>query len=123
ADRAACALIAPALGESAALLPVALTASVQSLSVRSFADSAVDQSGNVIAHRVRWFDGWAAVLGGGAQANAASGDWHMNRELKIGSEGGRVALRWRDGEAAGYSLVLERLAVQGGELPLLKLSI
>lgn len=47
----------------------------------------------------------------------------MNRNLRIGSDGGRVAINWRDGQPSGHALLLERMAVQQGQLPLLKLSV
>ena len=47
----------------------------------------------------------------------------MNRELRLGSEGGRVALKWRDGQPSGYSLMLERATYRDGNVPVLKLSV
>jgi hypothetical protein len=43
--------------------------------------------------------------------------------VRIGSEGGRYALHWRDGAPSGYSLALERLTYRDGNVPVLKLSV
>lgn len=123
ADRARCATLTAALGELAGLLPMQVIAAGTSLRVRSYSDQAVTADYHSDAHRVRWFGGWAAINGAGPQAKADSRDWHMYRDLNIGSEGGRIDVDFRDGQASGYSLLLETLVVQDGELPLLKLSI
>ncbi|MFZ2236214.1 MAG: hypothetical protein WAV67_07550 [Dokdonella sp.] len=123
ADRTRCATLAPALGELAGLLPMEIIASSNVLQVRSYSDQALAADYRTDAHRARWFGGWAAINGAGPQAKADSSDWHMNRDLRIDSEGGRTNLNFRDGQASGYSLLLETLVVQDGELPLLKLSI
>ena len=123
ADRSRCATLAPALGELAGLLPMEIIASGNALQVRSYSDQAIAVDYRTYAHRLRWFDGWAAINGAGPQAKADSSDWHMNRDLRIDSEGGRTNVNFRDGQASGYSLLLETLVVRDGELPLLKLSI
>ncbi|MGA9828945.1 MAG: hypothetical protein WBQ57_11535, partial [Rhodanobacteraceae bacterium] len=73
--------------------------------------------------RVRWFDGWAAINGAGPKASADSRDWHMNRNLRLSSEGGRATLKWRDGTASGYSIQLETLTYHASHTPVLKLSV
>ncbi len=123
ADRSRCATLAPALGELAGLLPMEIVASGNTLQVRSYSDQALAADYRTDAHRARGFGGWAAINGAGPQAKADSSDWHMNRDLRIDSEGGRTNVNFRDGQASGYSLLLETLVVQAGELPLLKLSI
>lgn len=123
ADRTRCATLAPALGEMAGLLPMEIIASGNGLQVRSYSDQALAADYVTDARRVRWFGGWAAINGAGPQAKANSSDWHMNRDLRIDSEGGQTNVNFRDGQASGYSLLLETLVVQDGELPLLKLSI
>ena len=100
-----------------------VVASGNVLQVRSYSDQALAADYRSDAHRVRWFGGWAAINGAGPEAKADSRDWHMHRDLRIGSEGGRVDVNFRDGQASGYSLLLETLVVQDGELPLLKLSV
>ena len=47
----------------------------------------------------------------------------MDRSVQLANEGGRTPLAWRDGQPSGYSLVLERLAYQDGNVPVLKLSV
>ncbi len=123
ADRARCATLAPAMGELAGLLPMNIVATGNAMQVRSYSDQALAADYRSDAHRVRWFGGWAAINGAGPEAKADSRDWHMHRDLRIGSEGGRVDVNFRDGQASGYSLLLETLIVQDGELPLLKLSV
>ena len=123
ADRSRCATLAPALGESAGLLPMEIVASDNAVQVRSYSDHVLAADYVTDAHRARWFGGWAAINGAGPQAKADSSDWHMNRDLRIDSEGGRTNVNFRDGQASGYSLLLETLVVQDGELPLLKLSV
>ena len=123
ADRGRCAALTPGLGELAGLLPMQVIATGNAMQVRSYSDQALAADFHSDAHRVRWFGGWAAINGAGPQAKADSRDWHMHRDLHIGSEGGRIDVDFRDGQASGYSLLLETLVVQDGELPLLKLSI
>jgi hypothetical protein len=123
ADPAACAAIVPGIGAGAALLPLAIEREGEWLRVRLYADQARGAEAREDLRLVRWFTGWAAINGGGPKADAASRDWHMDRAVRIGSEGGRYPLRWRDGSASGYSLVLERLTYREGNVPVLKLSI
>lgn len=123
ADVAACTAIAPGIGAQAALLPLAIEHDGEWLRVRLYADQARGADVREDTRQVRWFDGWAAVNGAGPKAGADSKDWHMDRTLRIGSEGGRYALKWRDGNAAGYTLALERLTYREGNVPVLKLSV
>ena len=123
ADTAACAAIAPGIGAGAALLPLGIEREGEWLHIRLYADQARGADAREDAREVHWFGGWAAINGGGPKADASSSDWHMNRSLRIGSEGGRVELRWRDGSAAGYSLALERLTYREGNVPVMKLSV
>lgn len=123
ADTAACTAIAPGIGATAALLPLGIEREGEWLHVRLYADQARGADAREDAREVRWFGGWAAINGGGPKADASSRDWHMNRDLRIGSEGGRTALVWRDGSAAGYSLMLERLTYRDGNVPVMKLSV
>lgn len=123
ADPASCATLAPGIGPTAALLPIEISHDGDQLSVRLYSDQARGPDARVEARKVHWFEGWAAVHGGGRTGDASSQDWHMNRELRLGSEGGRVALKWRDGQASGYSLMLERATYREGNVPVLKLSV
>ena len=68
------------------------------------------------------YRGWAAILGGGAQAQSGS-DWHMTRDLRIDVDRDAVPIRWRDGQASGHALLLQRITLQHDPQPLLKLSI
>jgi hypothetical protein len=122
-DLAACAAIVPGIGADAALLPLAIERDGDMLHVRLYADQARGADAREDLRLVRWFTGWAAINGGGPKADAASRDWHMDRALRIGTEGGRYPLKWRDGNASGYSLVLERLTYREGNVPVLKLSV
>ena len=87
----ACAAIVPGIGAEAALL------AARDRARRRFAARApLRRSGarRRCARRpaaVRWFAGWAAINGGGPKADAASRDWHMDRTLRIGTEGGRLS--------------------------------
>lgn len=123
AEAGSCATIAPGIGRAAALLPLAIEREGEWLRVRLYADQARGADGRENLRRVRWFDGWAAVNGGGPKASADNRDWHMNRGLRLSSEGGRAALKWRDGGASGYSIELERLTYRESETPVLKLSV
>ncbi|HVT32104.1 MAG TPA: hypothetical protein VHE32_05635 [Rhodanobacteraceae bacterium] len=123
ADVAACTAIAPGIGAEAALLPLAIDRDGEWLHARLYADQARGAEAREDLRLVRWFAGWAAINGGGAKADAANRDWHMDRDVRIGSEGGRYALHWRDGAPSGYSLVLERLTYREGNVPVLKLAI
>jgi hypothetical protein len=123
ADTAACTAIAPGVGATAALLPLAIEREGEWLHIRLYADQARGADAREDAREVRWFTGWAALNGGGPKADAASRDWHMNKGLRVGTEGGRASLAFRDGQASGYSLVLERLTYREGNRPVLKLSL
>jgi hypothetical protein len=123
ADPAACAILIPGIGASAALLPLEIGQEGESLHVRLYADQARGPEARIDARRLRWFSGWAAINGAGQAARVENDDWHMNRDIRIDNEGGRVPLNWRDGEASGYSLVLERMTYRDGNVPVLKLSI
>ena len=123
AEPATCATVAPGLGSSAALLPLVIEHDGESLRVRLYSDQARGPDARAEARRVRWFSGWAAINGGGPDAKAENADWHMNRELRISNEGGRSALKWRDGQNSGYSLKLERATYRDGNVPVLKLSV
>jgi hypothetical protein len=123
ADLAACTAIAPGIGAEAALLPLDIESEGEWLHVRIYADQARGADVREDARFVHWFGGWAAINGGGPKADADSRDWHMDRSVRIGSEGGRYPLKWRDGAASGYSLALERLTYREGNVPVLKLSV
>ncbi|HNR92591.1 MAG TPA: hypothetical protein PKO41_09220 [Dokdonella sp.] len=123
ADAAACATIAPGIGVEAALLPLAIEHAGEWLRVRLFADQARGENARAEARRVQWFVGWGAINGAGDKATADSTDWHMNKDLRIGNEGGRAALNWRDGRPSGWSLRLERLTYRDGNMPVLRLSL
>ena len=123
ADAGGCATIAPGIGVEAALLPLAIAHEGEWLRVRLFADQARGEGARAEARRVQWFSGWAAVNGAGDKATMDSADWHMNKDLRIGNEGGRAAIHWRDGKPSGWSLQLERLTYRDGSTPVLKLSL
>lgn len=123
ADVASCATIAPGVGAQAALLPLAVEREGEWLRLRLYADQARGANAGLDARKVVVFGGWAAINGSGPNAAADSKDWHMNRNLHVGSEGGRAALAWRDGKPSGYSLGLERLTYRDGNVPVLKLSV
>lgn len=123
ADAASCATIAPGLGPQAPLLPLRVEHEGEWLRIRLYADQARGTDVREDARKVQVFAGWAAISGAGANAAADSGDWHMNRTIRLGNEGGRAALTWRDGKPSGYSLGLERLTYRDGNIPVLKLSI
>jgi len=122
-DAAACATIAPELGAQAALLPLAVEQAGDRLRLRLYADQARGPDAHEDARRVEPFHGWAAINGAGPAALANSADWHMDRALELGSEGGTRALHWRDGKPSGWSLLLERLTYRDGNVPVLKLSV
>jgi len=123
ADAAACATIAPGIGAAIAFLPIAVTRADEGIQLRVYADQARGPDAQAQVRRVHWYGGWAAVNGAGPQASADNRDWHMNRQLRLGNEGGRSALTWRDGTPSGWSLGLERLTFREGGTPVLKLSI
>jgi len=119
----ACSALLPGLGETAALLPLRFRLDGEMLRVATFSDSAHGADALEQARRVRWFDGWAAINGGGPQAKAGNQDWHFNRSLRLSSEGGRVALKWRDGSPSGYTLELERTTYAERKLAVLQLNV
>ncbi len=123
ADLATCSTLAPGIGAAAALLPLSIEHDGDALRVRLYADQARGPDARVEARRVRWYSGWAAINGAGPDARPESTDWHMNRDLRIGNEGGRAALHWRDGKNSGYSLELERATYRDGYVPVVKLSV
>jgi len=123
ADVAACAALAPGVGAQAALLPLDVERDGDLLRIRLYADQARGADAREDTRLVRWFGGWAAVNGAGPKAGAENSDWHMDRALRLGSEGGRYALKWRDGAPSGYSLALEHLTYRDGNVPVLKLSV
>lgn len=123
ADAAACATIAPGIGSNAALLPLSFEREGEFLHIRFYADQARGAAARENLRRVHWFSGWAAINGAGPKASAESKDWHMNRGLRLSSEGGRAELEWRDGAASGYSIALERLTYRQSHTPILKLSV
>ncbi len=122
-DSAACAALIPGIGPHAALLPVSVATEHEWLHLRVFADQARGADARENLRRVQTFEGWAAINGAGPNAVADSGDWHMDRDIRLGNEGARANLLWRDGRASGYSLQLERLTYREGNVPVLKLSI
>lgn len=123
ANAAACATIAPGVGAAAALLPLTMHRDGEWLRVRLYADQARGAQAHEEARRVRWFGGWAAINGGGPNAKADNQDWHMDRGLRLGSEGGSAKLTWRDGTASGYSISLERMTYTERKMQVLKLSV
>ena len=122
-DTATCTVLAPGIGTDMALLPLAITHDGEWLRLRLYADQARGGDAREDLRRIQLFTGWAALNGGGPKAAADSQDWHMDRALQIENEGGHYALHWRDGSASGYSLELERIAYQGGNVPVLKLAV
>ena len=122
ADVAACAASIATLGAQGALLPTAVEPGSEGLRLRLYADEARGAQAQSQLHRVATFGGWAVVNGAGANAKP-NGDWHMNSGMRIGSEGGRRALVWRDGKPTGYSLSLERVTYRQGNVPVLKLAV
>jgi len=119
----ACSALLPGLGQDAALLPLRFTLAQDMLHVATFADTSRGSNAIEDARRVRWFDGWAAINGGGPQAKSDNNDWHLQRDLHLSSEGGRANLRWRDGAASGYSLQLERTSYPERKLMVLQLDV
>lgn len=123
ADAGTCAALAPGIGTQAALLPLSVERDGEWLRMRLYADQARGPDAREDLRKVRIYGGWAAVNGGGQDASADSRDWHMERSIRLASEGGRTTLKWRDGQPSGYSLVLERLTYRDGNVPVLKLSV
>lgn len=123
ADTTRCLVVSTVLGQGAGLLPVDLQADRDRIVVRELANHGGGSTALIQSARVRWFSGWVALLGGGNRADAGSSDWHVNRGLRIGNEGGRAPIRWRDGVDSGYALRLERVTEPNGNTRLLKLSV
>lgn len=123
ADLPTCATIAPGIGASVALLPVSIEHAGDALRVRLYADQVRGPDAFTDARLIRWYSGWAAINGAGPNAREESSDWHMNRSLRIGNEGGRTSVNWRDGQPSGYSLLLERATYREGNKQVLKLSV
>ncbi|MGA9335189.1 MAG: hypothetical protein WBV39_12995 [Rudaea sp.] len=123
ANASACSALLPGLGKSAALLPLRFTLEADMLQSVTFADQARGAAADIDARRVRWFNGWAAINGGGPDAKSGNRDWHVQRNLRLSSEGGRVKLRWRDGAASGYSLQLARTTYPERKLSVLQLDL
>ncbi len=122
-DLPTCSTVVPGIGATAALLPLTVDHDGDSLRVRLYADQARGPDARVDARKVRWYSGWAAVNGAGPDARPESNDWHMNRDLRISNEGGKAALKWRDGQSSGYTLELERATYRDGNVPVVKLSV
>lgn len=122
ADAARCAGITPGIGTDAAALPLVIDAEGEWLRIRFHADQARGPEAREDLRRVVPFAGWAALNGAGPDA-VPGNDWHMDRALRLGSEGGRAALTWRDGAPSGWSLLLERPTYRDGSVPVLKLSV
>jgi hypothetical protein len=118
-----CSALLPGLGQDAALLPLRLSIDGDMLRVATFADSSRGADAIEEARRVRWFDGWAAVNGGGPNAKSDNNDWHLQRDLRLSSEGGRATLHWRDGAPSGYTLELERTSYPERKLSVLQLNV
>jgi hypothetical protein len=122
-DATACAAIVPGIGPDAALLPLSIEREGEWLHLRLFADQARGADVREDARKVATYAGWAAINGSGPQGAGNGNDWHMNKTIRLGSEGGSAALAWRDGKPSGYSLGLERLTYREGNVPVLKLSV
>ncbi|HET8940716.1 MAG TPA: hypothetical protein VFN13_01850 [Rudaea sp.] len=123
ANISACSALLPGLGKSAGLLPLQFALTSEVLHSVTFADQARGADAGIDARRVRWFDGWAAINGGGPKAKSGNQDWHVQKDLHLASEGGRLKLRWRDGSASGYSLALARTTYAQRNLSVLQLDV
>lgn len=123
ANPDACAVLAPGIGAEAALLPLAIERTGEWLHLRLYVDQARGANAREDLRLLQVFGGWVALNGAGPDAGADSNDWHMDRKVRIGSEGGRYPLAFRDGNPSGYSLLLERLTYREGNVPVLKLSV
>jgi len=123
ADAAACSALLPGLGESASLLPLRLAIDGDMLHAATFADQARGAGAGIDARRLRWLSGWAAINGAGPKATVVNQDWHMQKDLHLSSEGGRMPLHWRDGAASGYSLELVRTTYAERKLSVLQLDV
>jgi len=123
ADAGACSALLSGLGESAGLLPLRLMLDGDMLHSVTFADQARGTDAGIDARRLRWFGGWAAINGGGPKAQSDNQDWHVQKDLRLSSEGGRVPLRWRDGAVSGWSLELARTSYPERKLRVLQLNV
>src|SRR5262249_50515411 len=123
ANAEGCSALLPGLGEVAALLPLRFSIDGDMLRVATFADAPRGADAIEEARRVRWFEGWAVVNGGGPQAKAGNQDWHLDRDLRLSSEGGRTPLRWRDGAPTGWTLELEHTSYPERKLSVLQLNV
>jgi hypothetical protein len=123
ADNAACSALLPGLGVSAGLLPLKLTFDGEMLTTVTFADQARGADASIAARRVRWFGGWSALNGAGPKAKVDSKDWHTRQDLRLGSEGGKIPIRWRDSAPSGYSIELVRRTYPERKLSVLQLDV
>ena len=123
ADAAACSALLPGLGADAALLPLRMELDGDLLRTVTFADQARGAQADIATRRVRWFSGWVAINGGGPKAGAGNNDWHLHKDLRLSSEGGRAPVLWRDGAASGWSLELERKSYPERKLEVLQLNV
>lgn len=123
ANVESCSALLPGLGQDAALLPLRMSIDADMLRVATFADSSRGADAVEEARRVHWYDGWAAINGGGPNAKSDNNDWHLQRDLHLSSEGGRAALHWRDGAPSGYTLELERTSYPERKLSVLQLNV
>ena len=91
ADLATCMILIPG---SAPVPPCCRWTSSTMASGCACASMPIRRAGRrpIEARRLRWFTGWAAINGAGANAKVESSDWHMNRGIRIGNEGGRAQL-------------------------------
>lgn len=123
ADVGACSALLPGLGATAALLPLKLTFDGDMLSTVTFADQARGTTASIDARRVRFFNGWSAINGGGPKMQTANQDWHTRQDLHASSEGGHMPIRWRDGANSGYSIELVRRTYAERKLSVLQLNV
>jgi len=123
ADPSACSALLPGIGATAALLPLRFELVSDRLRVVMVADQARGVDAATLSQRVRWFTGWDALNGGGAKASPDNNDWHLRRDLRLHSEGGRIPLKYRDGAASGYSLELARLTYRESNTEVLRLAV
>ena len=123
ADTAACSALVPGLGGNAGLLPLKLTFDGDMLDTVTFADQARGTNASIDARRVRSFAGWSAINGAGSKAKVDSTDWHTRQDLRLGSEGGKIPIRWRDNAPSGYSIELVRRTYPERKLSVLQLDV
>ena len=123
ADPVACGALLPGIGPVGALLPLRFRLDGDKLRVVNVADQARGVDAATVSQRVRWFGGWNAINGGGPKASPENNDWHLKRDLKLHSEGGRIPLVWRDGTPSGYTLELARLTYRESNTEVLRLAV